>query len=116
MSWSSWACLVRLNNFDQDRNVNQTYQDLVRSGFLDASTFLEQAEMWLQPESYSKFLQFYRLQVILNFWDFTLATWVQSWMMAYHFYTDDIHNIFVDENSEKIGNVTNLQQKIWKII
>ena len=36
---------------------------LGRSGFLDASTFLEQAEMWLQPESYAKFLRFYRLQV-----------------------------------------------------
>lgn len=55
--------LLFITATQSDRNVNQTYQDLVRSGFLDASTFLEQAEMWLQPESYSKFLQFYRLQI-----------------------------------------------------
>ena len=44
---------------DRDKNG----EDLVRSGFLDASTFLEHAEMWLQPESYSKFYRFYQLQV-----------------------------------------------------
>jgi len=43
-----------------------TESNLGRSGFLDASTFLEQAEMWLQPESYAKFHRFYRLQINEN--------------------------------------------------
>jgi hypothetical protein len=40
--------------------------DLSRSGFLDASTFLSQAEMWLQPESYKKFYRFYQRQITEN--------------------------------------------------
>jgi hypothetical protein len=38
--------------------------ELGRSGFLDADTFLNHAEMWLGPEAYKRFHQFYAQQML----------------------------------------------------
>ena len=70
---------------DRDKSRPVGGEDLIRSGFLDASTFLEQAEMWLQPESYAKFLRFYKLQVFYTF--------------DYIIYTYDIHSGFLFLNN-----------------